>query len=557
MLDRIFRFISFFGIIILLVTSSSLAKATSLNSADIERFLEQSSWGPSYQATQSCQQLGSFESCLLEQINTPPRLYPLITAAPQNSNQLCPKGSPASCYRDNYTQYPNQVIFFNNALTGADQLRQRVAFALHQILVVSGVKITQPSYMVPYLNILLNDAFGNYRNLLQDITLNPAMGRYLDMVNNDKPNTAGTINPNENYAREVMQLFTIGVNWLNPDGTLMLDHQNQPIPTYNQDTVEGYAHVFTGWTYANPASSSASKFPNSVNFADPMVLFRDSKSLDAHHDKGSKILLSLSPNATAVTLPAKQDGLVDLNAALDNLFNHPNVGPFIGKQLIQHLVTSNPSPAYINRVSTAFNTGKSNGFGTGQRGDMQAVIAAILLDDEARGALKTDVNYGRLREPVQFILNILRTSNGQSDGILNQLTSAMGQNLFNSPTVFNYYPHSYMLLGTEVDGPEFGINTSTAAIARENFINSLVFSKINITGSTGTSINVSQLNTLAANPSDLINVLDQVFLHSTMDQNMRTQLLTLIKSIPANNPLLRSQTAVYLVLTSSQYQVQR
>lgn len=557
MLDRIIRLISFFGIIILLFTFPALAKATSLNSADIERFLEQSSWGPSYNSTQRCQQLGSFENCLLEQINIPPSLYPLITAAPQNSNQLCPKGSPASCYRDNYTQYPNQVIFFNNALKGADQLRQRVAFALHQILVVSGVKITQPSYMVPYLNILLNDAFGNYRNLLQDITLNPAMGRYLDMVNNDKPNKAGTINPNENYAREVIQLFTIGLNWLNPDGTLMLDHQNQPIPTYNEDTVEGFAHVFTGWTYADLSSKSATKFPNSINFADPMVLFRDSKGLDAHHDKGLKTLLSLTPNGTAVTLPAKQDGLVDGSAALDNLFNHPNVGPFIGKQLIQHLVTSNPSPAYINRVSTAFNTGKSNGFGTGQRGDMQAVIAAILLDDEARGALKTDVNYGHLREPVQFILNILRTSNGQSDGILNKLTSAMGQNLFNSPTVFNYYPHSYMLPGTGVDGPEFGINTSTAAIARENFINSLVFSKINVTGSSGTSINLSQLNSLAANATDLVNVLDQVFLHSTMDQNMRTQLLTLINSIPANNPLLRGQTAVYLVLTSSQYQVQR
>jgi len=557
MLDRIIRFISFFGIFILLLNHASLAKAASLNSADIVRFLEQSSWGSNHSSIQNCQQLGSFENCLLEQFNTPPSLYPPIVAAPQNSSQLCPTGSPASCYRDNYTQYPNQVIFFNNALTGADQLRQRVAFALHQILVVSGVKITQPSYMVPYLNLLLNDAFGNYRNLLQDMTLNPAMGRYLDMVNNDKPNTAGTINPNENYAREVMQLFTIGLNWLNPDGTQMLDLHNQPIPTYTQDTVEGFAHVFTGWTYANPSSSSASKFPNSLNFADPMVLYRDSKGVDTHHDKGSKMLLSLTPNGTAITLPINQDGQADLQAALDNLFNHPNVGPFIGKQLIQHLVTSNPSSAYVTRVSTAFNTGKSNGFGTGKRGDMKALIAAILLDDEARGALKTDINYGHLREPAQFILNTLRVSGAQSDGILNQLTTNMGQNIFNSPTVFNYYPHSYMIPGTMVDGPEFGINTSTAAIARENFINSLVFSKINVTGSTGTSINLSQLNILAANPLDLINTLDQVFLHSSMDQNMRTQLLTIINNISAKNLLLRSQTAVYLVLTSGQYQVQR
>jgi hypothetical protein len=269
------------------------------------------------------------------------------------------------------------------------------------------------------------------------------------------------------------------------------------------------------------------------------------------------MLLSLSPNGAPITLSAKQDGQVDLEAALDNLFSHSNVGPFIGKQLIQHLVTSNPSPAYINRVSTAFNTGRSNGFGTGNRGDMQALIAAILLDIDARGALKTEVNYGHLREPAQFVLNILRTSNAQSDGILNQLTTLMSQDIFNSPTVFNYYPHSYMIPGTLVDGPEFGIDTSIAAIARENFINSLVFSKINVTGSVGTSINFSQLNTLAANPLDLINTLDQVFLHSTMDQNMRTQLLTIINSISAKNPLLRSQTAVYLILTSNQYQVQR
>ena len=557
MLDKVIRIISFFRILILLTTFSPLVHAASLDSADIERFLEQSSWGPTYASTQYCQQLGSFENCLQEQFNASPSLYPLIVAAPQRSIQLCPKGSPAICFRDNYTQYPNQVIFFNNALAGSDQLRQRVAFALHQIFVVSGVKITQPSYMVPYLNILLKDAFGNYRDLLKDITLNPAMGHYLDMVNNDKTNTAGTINPNENYAREVMQLFTIGLNWLNPDGTLIFDHQNQPIPTYNQDTVEGFAHVFTGWTYANPSTSLASKFPNSLNFADSMVLFRDKKGVDTHHDKGLKMLLSLSPNGAPITLPAKQDGQVDFEAALDNLFNHSNVGPFIGKQLIQHLVTSNPSPAYINRVSTAFNTGRSNGFGTGNRGDMQALIAAILLDIDARGALKTEVNYGHLREPAQFVLNILRTSNAQSDGILNQLTTLMGQNIFNSPTVFNYYPHSYMIPGTLVDGPEFGIDTSIAAIARENFINSLVFSKINVTGSVGTSINFSQLNTLAANPLDLINTLDQVFLHSTMDQNMRTQLLTIINSISAKNPLLRSQTAVYLVLTSNQYQVQR
>jgi uncharacterized protein (DUF1800 family) len=549
------RLITWTGVTLLF---SSLAQAANLNSADIVRFLEQSSWGSTETTLQNCQQLGSFESCLRAQFNSPPSRFPVPPAAPQDSNVLCPKGSPASCFRDHYTQYPNQVAFFKNALTGHDQLRQRVAFALHQILVVSGIKIRQPSYMAPYLNILLSDAFSNYRQLLQDITLNPAMGHYLDMVNNDKPSRDGKINPNENYAREVMQLFSIGLFWLNPDGSQILDAQNQPIPTYTQDTVEGFAHVFTGWTYADPSGGTASKFPNHLNFAHPMVLFRDGKGLDQHHDKSAKTLLSLSPNGLPTTLPASQDGQTDLEEALDNLFNHPNVGPFIGKQLIQHLVTSNPSPSYVNRVSNAFNSGKSFGFGSGKRGDMKALIAAILLDEEARGASKTAPDYGHLREPVQFVLNVLRTSNAHSDGILNQITSPMGQNLFYPPTVFSYYPHSYLLPGIMLDAPEYAIDASSQAIARENFINKIVFSQIQPSiSSPGTSIDLTALNALSANPADLVNKLDQLYLHGTLTDNMRTQLLIAINAIPVDKPKLRIQTALYLVFASGQYQVQR
>jgi uncharacterized protein (DUF1800 family) len=478
--------------------------------------------------------------------------------APQDSNIGCPKGSPPNCFRDNYTQYPNQIAFFKKALTERDQLRQRVAFALHQILVVSGNQISQPSYMSPYLNILLTDAFSNYRTILEDITLNPAMGNYLDMVNNDKPSPDGKINPNENYAREIMQLFTIGLHWLNPDGTQMLDSQNQPIPTYSQDTVEGFARVFTGWTYANQGGGVASKFYNDEYYAKPMLLYRGNNGIDQHHDKGPKTLLSLSPNGLPAILPASQDGETDLAGALDNLFNHPNVGPFIGKQLIQHLVTSNPSPAYVSRVSTAFNEGKSFGLGSGKRGDMQAVIAAILLDDEARGALKTDPNYGRLREPTQYVLNILRTSNAQSDGEIEQYTKAMGQDVFYPPSVFNYYPHSFKIPGTMVEGPEFAIHTSAQAIARANFINTLFFSEITPNGPVKDISRILKLlNALAANPMNLVNKLDQLYLHNSMAASMRTQLLNILNAIPANNLGLRSQTALYLVLASGQYQVQR
>ena len=536
--------------------SVSVAQADNLNAADVIRFLEQSSWGPTTASVQACQTLGSFANCLQTQFQAQPGSYPVPFETAQNLTVVCPTGSPANCFQNYFSQYPNQLAFFTNALTGSDQLRQRVAFALHQILVVSGVKIVEPSFMAPYLNTLLADTFGNYRTLLQDITLNPAMARYLDMANNDKPSADGKINPNENFAREVMQLFTIGLYWLNADGTQMLGQQNQPIPTYDQDTVAGFAHVFTGWTYADLSGGGvAGNFPNPINFVNELVLYRDKKGVDQHHDKSAKTLLSLSPNVSPTLLPANQDGQIDLQEALDNLFNHPNVGPFIGKQLIQHLVTNNPSAAYVNRVATAFNTGIGFGFGSGKRGDMQAVIAAILLDTEARGALKTDSAYGRLREPAQFVLNVLRSLNAKSDGVLDQLTKAMGQDIFYPPTVFNYFPDSYNLPGATLQGPEFGIDASSQAIARGNFLNSIIFSQKS--SLPGTTIDLTQLNALAANPSNLVDTLDQTYLHSTMTDSMRTELVNTLTMIPSNQPAQRTQTALYVLLASGQYQVQR
>jgi uncharacterized protein (DUF1800 family) len=551
-LEKFLRLISIAGAALM---SVSLAHADVYN-PDVVRFLEQSSWGPTTKSVQNCQNLGSIANCLKAEFQAAPNLYPVPLSTNPGVSATCPHGSPANCFRDNFTQYSNQITFFTHALTGNDQLRQRVAFALHQILVVSGVKVMGPSFMAPYLNILLTDAFSNYRTILQDITLNPAMAYYLDMANNDKPSADGLINSNENYAREVMQLFTVGLNWLNPDGTLMLDKQNQPIPTYDQTTVEGFAHVFTGWTYANlSGSGTADSFPNTLNFAQPLVLYRDQTGVDVHHDKSPKTLLSLTPNGVPVMLSANNDGQNDLQDALDNLFNHPNVGTFIGKQLIQHLVTDNPSIYYVNRVTTAFNTGKSFGFGSGNRGDMQAVIAAVLLDQEARGAAKADAGYGRLREPAQFVLNILRILNANSDGILNQMTKSMGQDIFNSPSVFNYFPHSFTLPGSTLQEPEFAIDASSAAIARINFINSLLFSQAS--DLPGTTAELSPLIALAANPNSLINILDQFCLHGFMTNNLYTQLVNTLNAIPSNQLALRAQTALYLFFASGQYQVQR
>ncbi|MFI5181695.1 MAG: DUF1800 family protein [Thermoanaerobaculia bacterium] len=529
---------------------SGVQPATTKGTADTVRFLEQATFGPTSALIAYLQSVG-LAAWLDEQFALKQSSYPALPAMPASSSAGCPTGSPPTCSRDHYTMYPLQVRFFQNALENDDQLRQRVALALHEILVVSGVKIQQPSQMAPYLNMLLDDAFENYRKILYDLTRNPAMGHYLDMVNNDAPVPTSNVSPNENYAREVMQLFSIGVNMLNPDGTLPLDTGGNPIPTYTQDNIEDFAHVFTGWTYA-PIPPAKSLKHNPANFLAPMVLYRDAAGKDTNHDKGAKVLLDY-PGAVSPTLPAGGDGEVELNAALDNIFHHPNVGPFIGKQLIQHLVTSNPSPAYVARVTKIFDDD-----GSGVRGDLKAVVRAILLDPEARGVLKTDPDYGHLREPVLFITGLLRAFGARSDGILANPASNMGQNLFYSPTVFSYYPHQYVVSGTSIQGPEMGIQSSLAAIDRVNLVNTLAFSQLHSPApDPGTVLDLSPFKQIAGDPTALVGSLNHLLMHGSMPADMLATVMGAVAAIPATNPLLRAQTAFYLIASSSQYQVAR
>ncbi len=531
-------------------TLTGVQPVTTRAFADTIRFLGQATFGPTTALVGYVQEIG-FEAWLAEQFATAPSSYPALPAMPASSSTGCPTGSPSTCVRDNYTMYALQVRFFRNALDNDDQLRQRVALALHEILVVSGVKIAQPSQMAPYLDMLLDDAFENYRKILWDLTVNPAMGHYLDMVNNDAPVPTSNVSPNENYAREVMQLFSIGVNLLNPDGSVQLDTLGNPIPTYSQDNIEDFAHVFTGWTYA-PIPPAKSQRHNPPNFLAPMILYRDATGKDTNHDKGVKVLLDY-PGAVSSTLPAGGDGEVELNAALDNIFFHPNVGPFIGRQLIQHLVTSNPSPAFVARVTHAFDDN-----GAGVRGDMKAVIRAILLDPEARGVIKTDPSYGHLREPVLFITNLLRALDAKSDGILAAQANAMGQNLFYSPTVFSYYPHEYVVSGTSVQGPEMGIQSSLAAINRANFVNTMAFSQLRSPApDPGTVLDLSPLRQLAPDSTALVGYLNRLLMHGSMAGDMLATVTGAVTTIPATNPLLRAQTALYLVASSSQFQVAR
>jgi uncharacterized protein (DUF1800 family) len=532
--------------------------AASSSTADTVRFLEQATWGATRAEVARVQALG-FRAYLNQQFNAPVSGYPSMPLYPTDAALGCPSGTTqANCLRDNYSMYPLQVKFFQNALsTGAqsDQLRQRVAFALHQIFVVSGRDIPYPAWMAYYLQILDRNAFGNFRNILQEITLNPAMGEYLNMRGNLRTN------PNENYAREILQLFSIGTDELNLDGTPKLDAQGRRIPSYTQDTINNFARVFTGWNLAANKQTTINGAPvNVFNYQDPMIVSREQ-----NHDTAAKQLLNgfnLAPNQTSTA---------DLNAALDNIFNHPNTAPFIGKQLIQHLVTSNPSAAYVERVARVFNNDCDALYPdncANARGDLKAVARAVLLDPEARGDLKTDPKYGKLREPVQLLTNVLRACNATSDGVLalrssgGDLPANLDQPLFLPATVFSYYTPSYEVPGAGLLGPSFEILSTSTSLHRANTVNQLIYTGIaaGTNNPTGTQLNFTPLDALAGDPAQLIDALDSLLMHNTLSTNARAHITTAVNSIPstdANFARKRVQAAVYLVATSHQYQVQR
>ena len=510
--------------------------------ADAVRLLEQSTFGPNDALVAHVLQVGT-QAFLNEQYAAPASTYPALKYVPAGQQAtFCPTDPDPQCGRDYYTLFLLQNAFFTNALGGSDQLRQRVAFALSQITVTSGLVVNLAYGMAKYQQIFLDNAFGNYEDILTRVTLSSVMGDYLNMVNNDKP--ANGINPNENYARELMQLFSIGVWQLNQDGTQKLDAYGLPIPTYGQDEIEGFAHVFTGWTYPVLPGVPA-RTHNPKNFLGDMV------PVDSNHDKGAKLLLN------GVTLPAGRTIQADLTAAIHNVFMHPNVGPFIGKQLIQKLVTGDPTTKYVSRVAAVFNNN-----GQGVRGDLKAVVNAILTDPEARGAAKLDAGYGKLREPVLFMAAAARAVNTQSDGVyFSQQSAQLGQSLFYPASVFNYYPPTYLLPDTSKLAPEFAIQNSSTAINRYNFANTLAFGTIgplaSLSGAIGTTPNWAPLSALASDTTALLDKLDALLFHGTMSAAMRASITAAVNAVPANNPLTRAKTAFYLVVTSAEYQLER
>ncbi len=531
-----------------------------LHSGDRVRFMEQATFGPTSALDTRIRRIG-LRTWLTEQFEAP---YPSATN-PYPNIPLMPTAIPANCtelafpvcYRLHYTQIPLQQWFFKEAFYGEAQLRHRVAWALSQVLVTSGVQIQQSSYMIAYHKVLSANAFGNYRQLLEDITLNPAMGDYLDTIRSTRNN------PNENYPREILQLFSIGLFELNPDGTVRTQGGN-PIPTYDQDDINNFSKVFTGWYLCN--SGCQNSLPGLLNYKDPLVI------VPANHDTTEKTLLTY-PGAPFQTIPpctgcdaqqTKDYAELSLEQALDNIYNHPNVAPFISKLLIQHLVMSDPSPFYVQQVAAVFNQYRNSPT------QLKEVVKAILLHPEARGNFKTAPRYGKLREPVQMATTLARHFpavnfyvNGPSDGMLSFSTTRMGQNPFYSPTVFNYYSPDYIIPGTTILAPEFELMNTGLGINRINFVYTMVFNGIqpNATDTLqGTSLVLDDaVNISFADPSgeQLMDFLNNKMMHGVMSQQQRTAILNAVLAVPATGNVLRARTAVYLIAASSQYQIQR
>jgi uncharacterized protein (DUF1800 family) len=536
--------------------NSYAAVAPKATEAEAVRFLQQASWGPNKATLLKVQQQG-IAAWIDGQLKARPKAYPNLKFYPESQPANCVD----NCARDNYTYYQLQKHFFTIALTGQDQLRQRAAFALSQIFVTAQGAVPMPAWMRTYQQLLYDNAFGNYRELLFDIALSPAMGRYLDMLNNrcqirvpanvNVCRNGSSAQPNENFARENLQLFSIGTFMMNQDGTYQTDGAGQPIPTYDQAKVEEFARVFTGWVLAAPLRGVGGDVPN---YKVPMVVRRNSQNQEMHHDRDAKTLLN------GAVVPAGTDAEVELNLAIDNIVSHANVAPFISKQLIRHLVTANPSPAYVGRIAAIFsaNLNAANQLGV--------VIKAILMDPEARTVPDSavDPDAGKLNEPVVFMLNFLRAFEAKSDGVLNggsRGSAAMTQDVFRSPTVFNYYPAEYEVPGEpNLVGPVFGIFSTLTTITRANFINQVLFSGIPVNQPNtpkGTALNLKIWQDLADTPVELVDRLSCWMLHCTMSQEIKTIIVNAVNTVPVTNLLLRAQTAIYLVATSNHYQVLR
>lgn len=542
---------------------------------DAARFLEQATFGATDADIHHLSLIG-YQAWLNEQfaMQAIPS-EPAIEQAVIINNPPCASGDVkcnAALFEQNNTDDNLvQAAFWQQSLTAPDQLRQRVRYALSQLFVISSNNTTaiqnMPRGEASYYDMLGNDAFGNFRQLLQDVTLSPMMGQFLSMQGNDKGNA--TTDPDENYGREVMQLFTIGLWQLNDDGTQQLGSTGQPVPTYSNTDVKGLAAVFTGFSWNIPGDSSDNAWSNCCVYVGPGYgeELLPMQSFPSHHSTVQKQFLGVTIPASGSPDP---DG--DLKLALDTLFNHPNLPAFFSKQMIQHMVTSNPSPAYVNRVAQVFKND-----GTGVRGNLQAVITAILLDQEARSSATVVGNpqYGKVREPQLRYTEWARAFTGQSRtgsfdiGSTEDPIYGYGEMWLRSPTVFNWFSPGYTPPGTSIAAanllaPEMQIANVSTVVGYINYMQTAIGSDAS-SGLDVFSSYATEMN-LAATPDKLLDRINLLLMSGQMSSTLYNQILTAIASIPIptgdqnaiNAALLsRVQAAIYLTVASPDFAAQQ
>jgi len=559
-------------------TTTSTSSTKVKNQRDASKFLSRSTFGPTEKSINELLTKETYDSWLNSQfLSSPTYHFPEVK---QLTKQMCgDKDDDGNELVDTWEAvYARHQVWWEAATGAEDQLRQRVALALSEILVISdsqGLGLSDFQYAVTsYYDVLVKHAFGNYRNLLTDVTLHPAMGDFLSMSRNQKSNEEGTIRPDENYARELLQLFTIGVHELNLDGSEKLDSNSQAIPTYNQKTIEEFAKVFTGWNYQG------------VDWYDyfaegdhtiPLV------AVEEYHDISAKTLLNGAQSNANQT--AKQD----LDFALDNIFQHQNIAPFISKQLIKRLVTSNPSPEYVARVAEKFNNN-----GNSVKGDLKAVVSAILMDDDALNTTKPD-SFGKLREPMLRMSHLWRVFDMQTSlkvghywesdkrcgqgnyraynfyDSLDWFAQKTGQGPLQARSVFNFFKPSYspsgLLNDNGLSAPEFQIINENTMVAGTNLFHQMIEefsdSKPITPELEGYSkLNLSDVTDLASDTEKLLDYLNLVLLDKDMSTSLRS-ILTDHLNAPdiykegREGQLEKAREAILLIISTPEYLIQQ
>lgn len=529
----------------------NLAQATPQGAA---RLLLQATFGPTQRDIDYVVQKG-YRAWIDEQMTIPASSHRSATVADFSASNLGGQGAPVNGLYPYPGGVHRQAAWWKVVLGGQDLLRQRVAFALSELFVVSDQDANLNPWQEPlaaYYDMLARSAFGNYRQLLEDVTLSPVMGVYLSSLRNTSrmvdANGSEISSPDENYAREIMQLFSIGLFELNPDGTLRLDANGQPIPTYDQDTIVETAKVFTGWAFYSAQANPGFRTSGGTAVEDwihPMMLYPE------FHENSAKTIVG------GKVLPAGQGGAKDLKDTLDALFNHPNTGPFVSRRLIQRLVTSNPSPGYVYRVAQVFANN-----GAGVRGDLAAVIRAILLDYEARSPeMISNPTFGKLKEPILRATHLLRAFGSKSDsGRLNiDAYPMLAQAALRSPTVFNFFMPDFTRPGTlaaaGLYAPEFQIHTDTTAITMANFYRFYLYNPKPAIPSVDNRESIyptfDEFLPLARSPAALVDKLNLLFAAGTLSKTTTDRLTAALNELPASaDDYARVQAAAYLVVVS-------